>query len=93
MGVNGNYFVRPPWHPSVFGVEADPEAQRDFLGWARARQNMVCSLVQGPEEACAAGQAIARAKRELFQPDWNKVFRPEAIMRSVRNITSPPLPA
>jgi hypothetical protein len=174
------YFVTHPCHPSVFGLETDPEAQRDFFGCARARQNIVCSLVQGPEEAYAAGEAIARAiyapvlsahrctpeqmgilepvlsetvlgtcltvvreamdeairrgvpaaaardfllghmkvelaivfqevpgavfsdgalkaiaeaKRQLFQPDWKKVFEPEAMMRSVREITSPPLPA
>ena len=45
------YFVTHPCHPSVFGGETEPEAQRDFFGGVHARQNIVCSLVQGPEES------------------------------------------
>ncbi|MGA8599239.1 MAG: phosphogluconate dehydrogenase C-terminal domain-containing protein [Bryobacteraceae bacterium] len=55
------YFVTHPCHPSVVGGETDPLAQRDFFGGVRAQQNIVCSLVQGPEEAYASGEAIARA--------------------------------
>lgn len=55
------YFVTHPCHPSVFGGETEPEAQLDFFGGFRARQNIVCSLVQGPEEKYALGEAIARA--------------------------------
>ncbi len=55
------YFVTHPCHPSVFGLETDPKAQRDFFGCLYARQNIVCSLVQGPEEAYAQGEAVARA--------------------------------
>lgn len=55
------YFVTHPCHPSVFGGETDPLAQRDFFGGVHAPQNIVCSLVQGPEEAYASGEAIARA--------------------------------
>jgi hypothetical protein len=54
------YFVTHPCHPSVFGGETDPSAQRDFFGGTRARQNIVCSLVQGPEEKYSVGEAIAR---------------------------------
>jgi D-apionate oxidoisomerase len=170
------YFVTHPCHPSVFGGETDPEAQRDFFGGTRARQNIVCSLVQGPEEKYALGEAIARviyapvlnshrctaehmailepvlsetvlgtcltivreamdeavkmgvpeaaardfllghmkvelgivfqlfegatfsdgalkaidaAKRSLFRPDWKKVFDHDAVMESIRKITTP----
>src|SRR5712692_10271401 len=55
------YFVTHPCHPSVFGGETEPEAQLDFFGGVRARQNIVCSLVQGPEEEYALGEAISRA--------------------------------
>jgi hypothetical protein len=55
------YFVTHPCHPSVFGGESTPEGQRDFFGGIHARQNIVCSLVQGPEESYATGEAIARA--------------------------------
>ena len=55
------YFITHPCHPSVFGGETDPEAQRDFFGGYRARQNIVCSLMQGPEEMYALGEEVARA--------------------------------
>ena len=55
------YFVTHPCHPSVFGGEVTPEGQNDFFGGIHARQNIVCSLVQGAEENYAAGEAIARA--------------------------------
>jgi len=55
------YFVTHPCHPSVFGGETETAAQLDFFGGIHARQNIVCSLVQGPEEAYTPGEAIARA--------------------------------
>ncbi|MGH7247224.1 MAG: phosphogluconate dehydrogenase C-terminal domain-containing protein, partial [Pseudomonadota bacterium] len=54
-------FASHPCHPSIFGGETDPEAQRDFFGGYKARQNIVCSLLQGPEEHYLAGENIARA--------------------------------
>jgi hypothetical protein len=56
-----SYFVTHPCHPSVFGGETDPRAQLDFFGGEHARQNIVCALLRGPEEAYANGEAIARA--------------------------------
>lgn len=55
------YFVTHPCHPSVFGGETERAAQLDFFGGVHARQNIVCSLLQGPEESYAVGEAIARA--------------------------------
>ncbi|HMJ62008.1 MAG TPA: phosphogluconate dehydrogenase C-terminal domain-containing protein [Bryobacteraceae bacterium] len=63
-----SYFVTHPCHPSIFGGETDPRAQLDFFGGVHARQNIVCSLLQGPEEAYAAGEAIARA---IYAPVLN----------------------
>ncbi len=170
------YFVSHPCHPSVFGGEARPEAQNDFFGGIHAKQNIVCSLVQGPEESYAMGESVSRAifapvvkahrctpeqmavlepvlsetvlgtcltivreamdeavqrgvpaeaardfllghlkvelgivfqlfegatfsdgalkaieeaKRSLFQPDWKRVFAPDAIQESIRQITRP----
>ncbi|HVW84219.1 MAG TPA: phosphogluconate dehydrogenase C-terminal domain-containing protein [Bryobacteraceae bacterium] len=59
------WFVTHPCHPSVFGGETDPVAQQDFFGGIAAKQNIVCSLVQGPEEEYAAGEQIAR---EIYAP-------------------------
>ncbi|MEO8128554.1 MAG: phosphogluconate dehydrogenase C-terminal domain-containing protein [Bryobacteraceae bacterium] len=55
------YFVTHPCHPSVFGRETEKAAQDDFFGGISALQNIVCSLVQGPEENYAIGESIGRA--------------------------------
>jgi D-apionate oxidoisomerase len=54
------YFVSHPCHPSVFGGETEPAAQQDFFGGTAAKQNIVCSLVQGPQADYAIGEQIAR---------------------------------
>jgi len=59
------YFFTHPAHPPVFNDETDPEARRDFFGSGRARQAIVCALVQGPEEDYVKGETIAR---KLFGP-------------------------
>jgi D-apionate oxidoisomerase len=38
-----------------------PEAKADFFGGVSAKQNIVCALMQGPEEHYALGEAVARA--------------------------------
>jgi hypothetical protein len=60
-----SYFVTHPCHPSVFNVETDPEAQRDYFGGIKAKQSIVCALMQGPEEDYARGEALCRA---MFSP-------------------------
>jgi D-apionate oxidoisomerase len=166
-------FVCHPCHPSVFNEETDMAARFDFFGSGKARQPIVCALMQGPEEDYAKGErlatamwkpvirahrvtveqmailepalsetvaatcitvireamdeaiargvpaeaardfllghifcelgilfdkagfpfsdgakkAIAEAKKDLFQPDWKKVFDPEALRCSVAKIT------
>lgn len=54
------YFAAHPCHPSVFGWETEAAAQQDFFGGTAASQNIVCGLVQGPEEAYVVGERIAR---------------------------------
>lgn len=60
-----SYFVTHPCHPPVVSDEADPEVRRDFFGAIRAKQHIVCALMQGPEADYAAGEAICR---EMFAP-------------------------
>lgn len=60
-----SYFISHPCHPPMFGEETDLEAQRDWFGGVKAKQNIVCSLHQGPEEDYVKGEAIARA---IFAP-------------------------
>lgn len=54
------YFVTHPCHPSVHGFETDPAAQRDFFGGVKAKQAIVCALMQGPEEQYALCEEVAR---------------------------------
>ena len=55
------YFVAHPCHPPIFNDETDPAAQADHFGGIKAKQHIVCSLMQGPESAYAMGEAIARS--------------------------------
>jgi D-apionate oxidoisomerase len=55
-----SYFVTHPCHPSIFNDETDPQAKRDFFGGVRAKQGVVNALMQGPEDAYALGEEIAR---------------------------------
>ncbi|MBN8939038.1 MAG: NAD(P)-binding domain-containing protein [Rhizobiales bacterium] len=55
------FFVTHPCHPPIFNDETEPQAKRDFFGGVAARQHIVSALMQGPEEAYALGERIARA--------------------------------
>ncbi|HXG61535.1 MAG TPA: phosphogluconate dehydrogenase C-terminal domain-containing protein [Planctomycetota bacterium] len=59
------YFVTHPCHPSVFNDETDPEARRDYFGGVKARQNIVCALMQGPESDYPRGERLCR---QMFAP-------------------------
>jgi hypothetical protein len=59
------YFVVHPCHPPIFGDETDPEARRDFFGGIKAKQSIVCALMQGAEGDYERGEAISRA---MFAP-------------------------
>ena len=54
------YFVTHPCHPPIFNDE-DGDARLDFFGGIKAKQHIVCALMQGPEEHYSACEAIARA--------------------------------
>lgn len=53
-------FVAHPCHPSIFNDEVDPEARRDYFGGIKAKQNIVCALMRGPEENYALAEDISR---------------------------------
>ena len=55
-----SYFVSHPTHPSVFNWEADKKTHFDYFGGSTARQAIVCSLMQGPEEHYSLGEALAK---------------------------------
>jgi hypothetical protein len=59
------YFVTHPCHPPLFNDETTTEAKKDFFGGIVAKQNIVCALMQGPEEHYAACEEIART---IYKP-------------------------
>lgn len=59
------YFVTHPCHPPVVNDETDPAARRDFFGAVKAKQHIVCALMQGPEEDYTRGEQICRL---MFAP-------------------------
>ena len=59
------YFVTHPCHPPVVNDEVAEEAKHDFFGMVAAKQNIVCALLQGPEEHYALGEEIAMT---MFAP-------------------------
>jgi hypothetical protein len=58
------YLVTHPCHPPVINDEADPEARADCFG-GKAKQHVVCALMQGPESDYAKGEMIVR---RMFAP-------------------------
>jgi hypothetical protein len=60
-----SYFVTHPCHPPVFNDETDLAAKRDFFGGIRAKQNLVCALLQGSESDYGRGEALCRT---MFHP-------------------------
>ncbi|QDV34723.1 phosphogluconate dehydrogenase C-terminal domain-containing protein [Tautonia plasticadhaerens] len=67
-----------------------PEAARDFLlGHINIELAIVFGEIGSPFSDGAL-KAIARAKGMIFRPDWKRVFDPENLRESVRDITTPP---
>lgn len=62
---NLTIFVTHPCHPPIFNDETNVEARADFFGGIAAKQHIVCALMQGPEEAYALGETIAR---QIYAP-------------------------
>ena len=54
------YFVTHPCHPPLFNDETDLDAKHDYFGGISAKQHIVNALMQGPEEAYALGDEVAR---------------------------------
>lgn len=61
------YFITHPCHPPLVNDEVDPEARMDRWG-GKAKQNIVCALMQGDESDYAKGERIAR---KMFAPVMN----------------------
>lgn len=59
------YFTVHPCHPPVVNDETDPEAKLDFYGGVKAKQPLVCALMQGTDADYELGEQIVR---EMFAP-------------------------
>lgn len=55
------YFVTHPCHPPIFNDEDTPEGRADHFGGIAAKQGVVNTLMQGPEEHYALGEEVAKA--------------------------------
>jgi len=62
------YFVVHPCHPPLINDEIDPEARMDFFGGTKAKQNIVCALMQGTDDDYKLGEEISR---KIFAPVMN----------------------
>ena len=65
------------------------EVAHDFiLGHLNVELAILFDQLPGVRMSDAANRAVERAKKEIFAPDWKKVFEPEAIRESIRMITA-----
>ncbi|MEY2801355.1 MAG: phosphogluconate dehydrogenase C-terminal domain-containing protein [Ramlibacter sp.] len=64
------------------------EVAHDFiLGHLNVELAILFDQMPGVRMSDAANRAVERAKAEIFQPDWKKVFEPDAIRESIHMIT------
>jgi hypothetical protein len=64
-----------------------PEAAKDFL---LGHMGIFVGILFGFYEAQVsdgAKKAAARAREQIFQPDWKKIFEPENVMKEIKAIT------
>jgi len=54
------YFVTHPCHPPIFNDETEMAAKNDHFGGIAAKQHIVNALMQGPDDAYALGESIAK---------------------------------
>lgn len=67
------------------------QAAVDFiLGHLKVEIGIVFEMFPGAKFSDGALKAIDRAKTDIFQPDWRKVFEPEALKASIDEIAQPP---
>ncbi|UCB45351.1 MAG: NAD(P)-binding domain-containing protein [Spirochaetota bacterium] len=60
-----SFFITHPCHPPIISDETDPEVRKEWHGGIRARQSIVCALMQGTEEDYKKGEALAQT---IFAP-------------------------
>ncbi len=66
------------------------QAAKDFIeGHLTVEIAILFGHLPGAQFSDGARMAIERAKATMFQPDWKRVFEPEAVRESILHITRP----
>ncbi|RVU02917.1 semialdehyde dehydrogenase [Mucilaginibacter limnophilus] len=79
-----SYFAAHPAHPSIFNYEDTAEAHFDYFGGIKAKQAIVCALIQGPDSDYKKGEALAE---KIYAP----VFRSHRITIEQMGLLEPAL--
>ena len=74
------YFVTHPCHPNIFAPEVHVAGNPDYFGGVRAPQSIVSSLMQGPPEAFAVGEAIAKLIYQPVKTSYNVTVEQMALL-------------
>ncbi len=74
------YFVTHPCHPNIFAPEVHVAGNPDYFGGVRAPQSIVSSLMQGPPEAFALGEAIAKLIYQPVKTSYNVTVEQMALL-------------
>jgi len=64
------------------------QAARDFMMGHIAVPIAICFNYTKWNFSAGAQEAIARGKESIFRSDWKRVFEPDAVLESVRHITT-----
>ena len=74
------YFVTHPCHPNIFNPQVHAEGAPDYFGGVRASQSIVNALMQGPDEAYALGESIARLIYQPVEQSWRVTVEQMALL-------------
>ncbi len=74
------YFVTHPCHPNIFNPQVHAAGSPDYFGGVRASQSIVNALMQGPDEAYALGESIARLIYQPVEQSWRVTVEQMALL-------------
>lgn len=74
------YFVTHPCHPNIFNPQVHAAGAPDYFGGVRASQSIVNALMQGPDEAYALGESIARLIYQPVEQSWRVTVEQMALL-------------
>jgi D-apionate oxidoisomerase len=74
------YFVTHPCHPNIFAPEVHVAGAPDYFGGLSAPQSIVSSLMQGPPDAFALGEDIAKIIYAPIRKSYNVTVEQMALL-------------